>query len=66
MYRTRTVSPTPQGLEQWLDNPEGHWVALIVLGVLTFIPGFYHTYIGFMAWRGYRGYSFNDLPGTEV
>ena len=55
-----------QGLEQWLDNPEGHWMAMLVLGVLAFIPGFYHSYIAFMAWRGYSGYSFSDLPMSNV
>ena len=41
-------------------------MALFVLGVLAFLPGFYHSYIAFMAWRGYSGYSFSDLPQSNA
>lgn len=35
---------------------------VLILGVLTFIPGFYHVRIAYYAWMGYRGYSFDDIP----
>mmetsp|Transcript_9160 Transcript_9160/g.26260 ORF Transcript_9160/g.26260 Transcript_9160/m.26260 type:complete len:97 (+) Transcript_9160:534-824(+) len=50
------------GLVQWLWYPAGHWLALTILGALAFLPGFYHTRIAFLAWRGYRGFSFSQLP----
>lgn len=37
-------------------------IALLVLGSVTFLPGFYHTRIAYMAWRGVAGYSFKDIP----
>uniref|UniRef100_A0A061R7F3 Transmembrane protein 230 n=1 Tax=Tetraselmis sp. GSL018 TaxID=582737 RepID=A0A061R7F3_9CHLO len=52
------------GLIQWLFYPEGHWIAMTFLGLLVFVPGFYHTRIAFLAWRGYSGYSFNQLPNV--
>ncbi|XP_002158372.3 transmembrane protein 230 isoform X1 [Hydra vulgaris] len=35
---------------------------VVTLGVLLFIPGFYHVRIAFYAWRGYKGFSYNDIP----
>lgn len=35
---------------------------VLLLGILTFIPGFYHVRIAYYAWRGYKGYSFEDIP----
>ena len=52
------------GLDQWLTNPKGHWVILAVLGSLTFLPGFYFSRIAFLAWRGYDGFSFSQLPNV--
>lgn len=37
-------------------------IALFVLGSLTFLPGFYHTRIAYLAWRGVSGFSFKDIP----
>ena len=52
------------GLAQWLWYPAGHWLALTVLGAIAFLPGFYHTRIAFLAWRGRSGYSFSQLPNV--
>lgn len=30
-----------------------------------FIPGFYHVRIAYYAWKGYRGYSFEDIPDFD-
>jgi hypothetical protein len=37
-------------------------VALLVLGSICFLPGFYHTRIAFLAWRGVPGFSLDDIP----
>jgi hypothetical protein len=37
-------------------------VSFMLLGALTFIPGFYHTYIAFNVWRGRPGYSWDSIP----
>lgn len=37
-------------------------VALLVLGSICFLPGFYHTRIAYMAWRGIAGFSLDDIP----
>jgi hypothetical protein len=35
---------------------------MIVIGSLMFIPGSYHTFLAYHAWKGTPGYSFNDVP----
>jgi hypothetical protein len=37
-------------------------IALLVLGSICFLPGFYHTGIAYLAWKGVPGYSLNDIP----
>ena len=38
---------------------------MLILGSLMFIPGFYHVRIAYYAWKGYRGYSFDDIPDFD-
>ncbi|XP_069983329.1 transmembrane protein 230 [Penaeus vannamei] len=38
---------------------------VIILGALMFIPGAYHSYIAYYAFRGYEGFSFDDIPSFE-
>ena len=38
---------------------------LLFLGTIVFIPGAYHVRIAYCAWRGYRGYSFDDIPTMD-
>jgi hypothetical protein len=33
-----------------------------VLGVVMFIPGFYYTRIAYYAYKGYKGFSFSNIP----
>ncbi|XP_042200515.1 transmembrane protein 230a [Callorhinchus milii] len=40
------------------------WPVLII-GVLVFVPGFYHLRIAFYAFKGYRGYSYDDIPDFD-
>ncbi|CAG0917008.1 unnamed protein product [Notodromas monacha] len=35
---------------------------LILVGALMFVPGAYHVRIAYLAFRGHRGYSFDDIP----
>lgn len=51
------------GICLWYKAPgEGIDIALLVLGSITFLPGFYHTRIAYLAWKGVSGYSLNDIP----
>ncbi|XP_024445573.1 uncharacterized protein LOC7484040 isoform X2 [Populus trichocarpa] len=33
-----------------------------ILGVVLFIPGFYYTRIAYFAYKGYKGFSFSNIP----
>nr|CAB3267076.1 transmembrane protein 230-like [Phallusia mammillata] len=35
---------------------------VLILGIITFLPGFYQLRIAYLAWMGYSGYSFDDIP----
>ncbi|KAK3195442.1 hypothetical protein Dsin_026752 [Dipteronia sinensis] len=35
---------------------------LLILGILTFLPGFYETRIAYYSWRGANGYRFASIP----
>ncbi|XP_074642943.1 transmembrane protein 230-like [Tubulanus polymorphus] len=35
---------------------------VLILGALMFIPGAYHVRIAYYAYKGYAGYSFDDIP----
>lgn len=37
-------------------------IALMVLGGIAIIPGFYFTRIAYYAWRGSSGYSLTSIP----
>ena len=37
-------------------------IAFLVLGSLTFIPGFWASRIAYYKWRGYDGYRYEDIP----
>lgn len=38
---------------------------MIILGILMFIPGAYHTRIAYYAYKKVPGYSFDDIPEFE-
>ncbi|KXZ44187.1 hypothetical protein GPECTOR_71g548 [Gonium pectorale] len=51
------------GLGLYLSGKEqSGGLPLIILGSITFLPGAYHTRIAYLAWKGYAGYSLNDIP----
>ncbi|KAH3788614.1 transmembrane protein 230-like [Dreissena polymorpha] len=35
---------------------------VLILGSIMFIPGFYHVRIAYYAYKGYVGYSYDDIP----
>uniref|UniRef100_A0AAZ1XWS8 Transmembrane protein 230 n=1 Tax=Oreochromis aureus TaxID=47969 RepID=A0AAZ1XWS8_OREAU len=37
-------------------------IPIIIIGILVFLPGFYHLRIAYYAAKGYRGYSYDDIP----
>ncbi|XP_037376860.1 transmembrane protein 230-like [Talpa occidentalis] len=37
-------------------------ICVLIVGVLVFLPGFYHLLIAYRASRGHNGYSYEDLP----
>ena len=39
-------------------------IFFIVLGCLLFIPGFYYTRIAYYAYKGYKGFSFSNIPSV--
>ena len=47
------------------DTPDASATPLIILGLVTFVPGFYHVRIAYYAFRGYSGYSYHDIPYYE-
>lgn len=38
---------------------------LLILGSLMFIPGVYHVRIAYYAFKGYQGFSYEDIPEFE-
>ncbi|MCJ8742794.1 hypothetical protein PDJAM_G00086400 [Pangasius djambal] len=47
-----------------VENPD-RTIPVLVIGVLVFLPGFYHLRIAYYASRGYRGYSYDDIPDFD-
>ncbi|KAF9616311.1 hypothetical protein IFM89_029087 [Coptis chinensis] len=39
-----------------------HGIFFAVLGAILFIPGFYYTRIAYYAYKGYKGFSFSNIP----
>eukprot|EP00877_Chromochloris_zofingiensis_P002711 jgi/Chrzof1/12440/Cz06g34220.t1 len=51
------------GLGVWYSQPKPNpALALIILGSICFLPGFYHVRIAYLAYKGVRGYNLNDIP----
>ena len=40
-------------------------IPVIIIGLLVFLPGFYHLRIAYYAAKGYRGYSYDDIPDFD-
>lgn len=40
-------------------------VPVLIIGILVFLPGVYHLRIAYYASKGYRGYSYDDIPDFD-
>jgi len=49
------------GLAGHIKLPDEAPTALLAIGLLMFVPGFYHVRIAIYAYKEYPGYSFDDL-----
>ncbi|EPY74567.1 hypothetical protein CB1_001970005 [Camelus ferus] len=45
---------------------DGHFLRkVLTVGILVFLPGFYHLIIAYRAYLGCQGYSYRDLPDCD-
>ncbi|XP_020264614.1 transmembrane protein 230 [Asparagus officinalis] len=45
-----------------IGGDRAHGVSFAILGSLLFLPGFYYTRIAYYAFKGYKGFSFSNIP----
>uniref|UniRef100_A0A0D6R2V5 Transmembrane protein 230 n=1 Tax=Araucaria cunninghamii TaxID=56994 RepID=A0A0D6R2V5_ARACU len=45
-----------------VGGDRGHGIFFTILGALLFLPGFYYTRIAYYAYKGYKGFSFSNIP----
>ncbi|KAK6235820.1 hypothetical protein QUC31_019558 [Theobroma cacao] len=45
-----------------VGGDRGHGLFFAILGCILFIPGFYYTRIAYYAYKGYKGFSFSNIP----
>ncbi|PIA40911.1 hypothetical protein AQUCO_02400168v1 [Aquilegia coerulea] len=45
-----------------IGGDKAHGIFFAVLGGILFIPGFYYTRIAYYAYKGYKGFSFSNIP----
>ncbi|XP_051148378.1 uncharacterized protein LOC127263410 [Andrographis paniculata] len=45
-----------------IGGDRAHGLFFAVLGGILFIPGFYYTRIAYYAYKGYKGFSFSNIP----
>ncbi|XP_051764383.1 transmembrane protein 230a [Ctenopharyngodon idella] len=47
-----------------VTNPD-RTIPVLIIGILIFLPGFYHLRIAYYASKGYRGFSYDDIPDFD-
>ncbi|GMY35237.1 transmembrane protein 230-like [Fagus crenata] len=47
-----------------IGGDRAHGVFFAILGAILFIPGFYYTRIAYYAYKGYKGFSFSNIPAV--
>lgn len=47
-----------------VEHPD-RTIPVLIIGILVFLPGFYHLRIAYYASKGYRGYSYDDIPDFD-
>ncbi|XAR66698.1 hypothetical protein NMG60_11013011 [Bertholletia excelsa] len=45
-----------------VGGDRAHGIFFVILGGVLFIPGFYYTRIAYYAYKGYKGFSFSNIP----
>eukprot|EP00270_Netrium_digitus_P007746 TRINITY_DN2275_c0_g1_i1.p1 TRINITY_DN2275_c0_g1~~TRINITY_DN2275_c0_g1_i1.p1 ORF type:complete len:101 (-),score=21.41 TRINITY_DN2275_c0_g1_i1:281-583(-) len=45
-----------------IGGDRAHGIVFFILGLLLFLPGFYETRIAYYAYKGYKGFSFSNIP----
>ncbi|KAI9083027.1 hypothetical protein K1719_035042 [Acacia pycnantha] len=45
-----------------IGGDSSHGLFFAILGMVLFIPGFYYTRIAYYAYKGYKGFSFSNIP----
>uniref|UniRef100_A0A7N0VHC3 Transmembrane protein 230 n=1 Tax=Kalanchoe fedtschenkoi TaxID=63787 RepID=A0A7N0VHC3_KALFE len=45
-----------------IGGDSAHGLFFGILGVILFLPGFYYTRIAYYAYKGYKGFSFSNIP----
>lgn len=45
-----------------VGGDHGHGLFFAILGAILFLPGFYYTRIAYYAYKGYKGFSFANIP----
>ncbi|WCJ41244.1 hypothetical protein M5689_022126 [Euphorbia peplus] len=45
-----------------IGGDRAHGLFFAILGFVLFIPGFYYTRIAYYAYKGYKGFSFSNIP----
>ncbi|CAN6200893.1 unnamed protein product [Urochloa humidicola] len=45
-----------------VGGDSAHGIFFAILGMVMFIPGFYYTRIAYYAYKGYKGFSFSNIP----
>lgn len=45
-----------------IGGDRGHGIFFAILGGMLFIPGFYYTRLAYYAYKGYKGFSFSNIP----
>ncbi|KAL9224271.1 hypothetical protein vseg_000327 [Gypsophila vaccaria] len=45
-----------------VGGDKAHGMFFAILGGILFLPGFYYTRIAYYAYKGYKGFSFSNIP----
>ncbi|XP_076025341.1 transmembrane protein 230-like [Genypterus blacodes] len=46
-------------------TPSDRTIPVLIIGILVFLPGFYHLRIAYYASKGFPGYSYDDIPDFD-
>lgn len=49
---------------QQIGGDRTHGIVFALLGTFLFVPGFYYSRIAWYAYKGYKGFSFANIPAV--